>query len=109
MAIATAGAATIITIGSRTAAETMPRTAGRVSAISRDDKSTTGSSAQPDMLHIELSLTPAINATGTGSRRVEQNATAANRRSGSAGLSVSMIAARLGRAAASAIRTGNET
>src|ERR1700674_4179065 len=101
------GAAAVMTSGSAMAIAKSWASARLVTSMRGDDSSATGSKVQADIVHSDLTSSPATSATGSGSKSVAQTAAAASRRCAEAGQSESRKPAAEGRNSQSASATGS--
>ena len=109
MTYAITGAAVSMTTGSATAEPAIQRADKGGTCTDADDNSSTGSNVQLDIDQIPLISTPQSVAGISGSNKVAQNATAANRRSCCAGHAMSAMVLRLGRDTKRTIAIGTDT
>ena len=107
--MAMTGDASSITTGTITATERMRRVEARSIFTAAGDISITGSNVQADIDQSEVMAVPVASAPSAGSRSGAQNAAATNRRSASAGQTISASAALFGRAAINTSATGSAT
>src|SRR6266511_4185229 len=103
------GAIATMTKGNATASVRTPTASRRVIATSGDDSSIAGRSVKADMDQSETSRTPVKGAISGGASSTAQNTAAARRRAGDDGQTMSLTAARLGRAITNRTKSGTAT